>query len=218
MTRRLRVQVVERALVASASLAAGLAPHFEVVSHGAAVAVVDLNTAAQPVEPLVRSLCQSGARVLALASSPDAALIGAAIRAGADGFLAGVRDYDELALALENLAAGREVFGPEVTLAFADPQADALEIIDATDWEIEPVRARQHADAPISAREEQILRMVATGHSSQSIARVLRISVPTVRKHRENLMRKLGLHNIAQVTAFALRRNLLATPGAPGVT
>ena len=42
--------------------------------------------------------------------------------------------------------------------------------------------------------------------------------MPTVRKHRENLMRKLGLHNIAQVTAFALRRNLLATPGAPSVT
>jgi DNA-binding CsgD family transcriptional regulator len=53
--------------------------------------------------------------------------------------------------------------------------------------------------------------LVATGHNSASIGARLGIAVPTVRKHRENLIRKLDLHSIAEVTAFALRNGLLAS-------
>jgi DNA-binding NarL/FixJ family response regulator len=218
-----RVQVVEKPLVQAASLARGLALHCELVAAGAEVAVVDLNTAGAATQALIGGLRERGARVLALSSSAEPGLVALAIRAGADGFLVGVAGFDELAQAIEALAAGRQVYGPEVAHAFADPDADLLEVVDAQEWELEPVRnGFDGGDAAqsetLSPREAQILRLVATGHSSQTIADSLAISVQTVRKHRENLMRKLDLHNVAEVTAFALRRNLLAPPAAPGVT
>jgi DNA-binding NarL/FixJ family response regulator len=213
------VQVVERPLVQAASLAAGLGARFRLVESGAAVAIVDLNTVAGAAAR-IDALRRAGTRVLALSSSVDPQLGAAVIRAGADGFLVAVTSFDELVDAVEALAAGRQVYGPELARAFADPDADALEVVDASEWELDPVRTdlNEKFDDTLSPRESQILRLVATGHSSQAIAVALAISVQTVRKHRENLMRKLDLHNVAEVTAFALRRNLLATPSAGGVT
>jgi DNA-binding NarL/FixJ family response regulator len=218
---RLRVQVIERPLVGSASLARGLGLRFALVTARAEVAVLDLNSLGEPADELIRRLRQGGAKVLVLSSSAERAVVAMAIRAGADGFLVQLADFDALAQAIEALAAGRNVYGPEVAVAFADPDADPevdLQVVDGTEWDLEPARSDEADDMPLSPRETQILRLVATGHSSQAIARSLAISVPTVRKHRENLMRKLGLHNVAEVTAFALRRDLLASSGAPGVT
>jgi DNA-binding NarL/FixJ family response regulator len=214
---RLRVQVIERPLVGSASLARGLGLRFALVTARAEVAVLDLNSLGEAADALIRRLRQGGAKVLVLSSSAERAVVAMAIRAGADGFLVQLADFDALAHAIEALAAGRNVYGPEVAVAFADPDAD-LEVVDGIEWDLEPARSDEAGDTPLSPRETQILRLVATGHSSQAIARTLAISVPTVRKHRENLMRKLGLHNVAEVTAFALRRDLLASSGAPGVT
>ena len=52
--------------------------------------------------------------------------------------------------------------------------------------------------------------LIAVGERNQAIADQLFISLPTVRKHRENLMRKLDLHNAAELTAFAIRTGLLS--------
>jgi DNA-binding NarL/FixJ family response regulator len=217
----IRVRLFERPVIEAVSLGAALRAQFSLVEEKAQVAVLDLNTAAEEPEPLIRMLRAGGTRVLVLSSSAERGVVAMAIRAGADGFLVRVADHGELARAIETIAAGRNVYGPEVALAFADPDADLLEVVRAAEWELPPLRAEEPQDGladTLSPRETEILRLVATGHSSQAIARSLAISVPTVRKHRENLMRKLGLHNVAEVTAFALRRELLASPGAPGVT
>ena len=55
----------------------------------------------------------------------------------------------------------------------------------------------------LSARERQVMRLVVSGRTSKEIARALRISPLTVRTHRENLMRKLGLHTTTQLAALA---------------
>jgi len=63
--------------------------------------------------------------------------------------------------------------------------------------------------AGVSGRERQILAMIAQGLSNKRIALSISLSVKTVEKHRANLMRKLQLHNVAEVTRFALQSGLL---------
>jgi DNA-binding NarL/FixJ family response regulator len=60
----------------------------------------------------------------------------------------------------------------------------------------------------ISAREREVLQLIAEGNSSAEVAAVLHISVRTVDTHRQNVMDKLGIHSIAQLTKFAIRNGL----------
>ncbi|MEY9996902.1 DNA-binding NarL/FixJ family response regulator [Streptomyces sp. V4I8] len=62
---------------------------------------------------------------------------------------------------------------------------------------------------PITEREEEILKLVAEGHSSKDIARLLVISVKTVERHRANLLQKLGLRDRLELTRYAIRVGLV---------
>jgi DNA-binding NarL/FixJ family response regulator len=61
----------------------------------------------------------------------------------------------------------------------------------------------------LTARERQILSLVAEGHSSVGVAAVLEISVRTVETHRQNIMEKLGVHSVVGLTRLALRMGLV---------
>ena len=61
----------------------------------------------------------------------------------------------------------------------------------------------------LSTRETQVIRLIAEGHTSESAANVFGISPHTVRKHRENVKRKLGLGTVAELSAYAHRNQLL---------
>lgn len=65
----------------------------------------------------------------------------------------------------------------------------------------------------VTARERQVLARIASGHSNKAVARELNLSVKTIEKHRANLMRKLSLHNAADITRFALQHHLLDQQG-----
>ncbi|MEO3839742.1 response regulator transcription factor [Streptomyces sp. B22F1] len=72
--------------------------------------------------------------------------------------------------------------------------------------------ARQTGDIPgkaITDREEEILKLVAEGHTSQQIADMLVISVKTVERHRANLLQKLGLKDRLELTRYAIRAGLI---------
>jgi two-component system, NarL family, response regulator NreC len=64
--------------------------------------------------------------------------------------------------------------------------------------------------AKLSPRERQVLQLIAEGHSSAAIARTLHISTRTVDTHRHNLMEKLGIHSVAELTRFAIRNGVSA--------
>ncbi len=64
----------------------------------------------------------------------------------------------------------------------------------------------------VTRREEEVLRLIAEGNSARSAAAVLGLSVKTVEAHKFNFMRKLGLHNRAQVINYALRKGLVRVP------
>ena len=73
-------------------------------------------------------------------------------------------------------------------------------------------RAREGESLParaITEREEEILKLVAEGHSSKEIAGILVISVKTVERHRANLLQKLGLKDRLELTRYAIRTGLI---------
>ncbi|MBI2911134.1 MAG: response regulator transcription factor [Chloroflexi bacterium] len=80
------------------------------------------------------------------------------------------------------------------------------------------IRDRLSRDAPgqkrklveeLTAREEEILKLVAEGHSNQAIAELLYLSPATVQTHRANIMQKLGLHSRVDLVKYALARGLI---------
>ena len=70
----------------------------------------------------------------------------------------------------------------------------------------QPGQGRCH----LGLREEQVLRHIANGLSSKEIARHMEISPSTVEVHRRNIMRKVGLHKVAELTRYAIRNQLVS--------
>jgi DNA-binding NarL/FixJ family response regulator len=73
-------------------------------------------------------------------------------------------------------------------------------------------RVRQGVDLPgqiLTAREEEVLKLVAEGNSSKEIAELLTISIKTVERHRSNMLQKLGLRDRLDLTRYAIRAGLV---------
>jgi len=68
----------------------------------------------------------------------------------------------------------------------------------------QPVR-----EEPLTAREQQVVKLIAEGHSSKEIADALVISEKTVERHRANILEKLGMHDRVELTRYAIRRGLI---------
>jgi DNA-binding NarL/FixJ family response regulator len=61
----------------------------------------------------------------------------------------------------------------------------------------------------LTDREQQILQLISQGHTAKEIGKLLFISANTVERHRQNLMKKLNLHNRADLVKYAIRKGLL---------
>ena len=68
----------------------------------------------------------------------------------------------------------------------------------------------QSAWQSLSAREREVLKLVAEGNTNKGISALICVSIKTVEKHRSNLMKKLNVHNSAALTAFAIEKGLLS--------
>jgi DNA-binding NarL/FixJ family response regulator len=132
-------------------------------------------------------------RILFVTGSLQADTVRHALGCGAEGYVLKQSGSDELLIALRSVMQGVEYVSPAIATAFELPP-DAG---STTQEELTP-------------REIEILTHIAAGERNQEIADKLHISLPTVRKHRENLMRKLDLHNAAELTAFAIKQGMLS--------
>lgn len=132
-------------------------------------------------------------RIVALSAQTDKRFVGEMLRAGAEAYVTKSSAGSELVRAIRAVAAGRNYFCPEV--------ADALAA---------EVRAG-HADAAeprLGRREREVLRLIAAGLRSSEIADRLHIAPATVEVHRRNIMRKLELHSVVELTKYAIREGI----------
>lgn len=68
---------------------------------------------------------------------------------------------------------------------------------------------RLPATASLATREEQVLKLIANGHRSKEISSLLHIAQSTVEAHRRNIMRKTGMHKVADLTRYAIKNRIL---------
>lgn len=138
-----------------------------------------------------------GIRVLGLSVNTDRRYADAMFAAGAAGYLPKSAGLDELVLALHTVAAGGEYRSP----AIGAPSIPVVE--QRVHFGTEPSCGK-----PLSPREREVLQLIAVGKSSKEIAASLEIGVATVETHRRQLMDKLGLRTIAELTKYAIKAGL----------
>ena len=143
-----------------------------------------------------------GAKILMLTVSDDAADLGAALRAGASGYLLKTCEAGELLAAVHHAHRGDVVIGaemaPKLAQAFAAPAVPAGA----------PSAPHPGQATPLSPRERQIAAAIARGASNKQIARELDIAETTVKVHVQSILRKLDLASRVQIAVYASEHRL----------
>ena len=124
--------------------------------------------------------------------------IAAALNAGASGYILKDASQNELILALEYVMDGKIFLSPSISEKVVD-----VYLQNQKSGQIKSVL--EH----LTAREREILQLIAEGNTNKKIADHLCISLKTVEKHRANLMQKLDLRNTAALTAYAIEKGLV---------
>lgn len=138
-----------------------------------------------------------GARILALSAHDDKRYVLGMLEAGVAGYVSKDTAARDLVQAIRKVAAGQSYLGPEVTEAVIGGMRD--------------IRSGGGAASglhTLGRREREVLQLLAEGHRSAQIAERLSIAVDTVMAHRRNIMRKLNLHSVSELTKFAVREGL----------
>ena len=133
-------------------------------------------------------------KIVALSAYADRRFVTEMLRAGASAYVTKSSAGTELVRAIRAVAAGQNYVCPEVAGTLVSAMRDSPE-------KGEPPR--------LSRREREVLRMIAEGTRSPLIAEQLQISLGTVEVHRRNIMRKLGLRTVAELTRYAVREGLV---------
>jgi DNA-binding NarL/FixJ family response regulator len=135
---------------------------------------------------------------LALSVSDAAEDVIAVIRAGARGYITKATDGDELVNAVNRVASGDAVFSPRL----------AGFVLDAFSTVLTTPTADPELDQ-LTAREQEVMRLLARGYAYKEIARRLTISIKTVESHASSVLRKLQLSNRNELTRWAADRRIL---------
>ncbi len=138
-----------------------------------------------------------GVKVIALSMHSDKRYVSGMLSAGASGYLLKECAAGELADAVRTVMRQRIYLSPSVTGVVVQ---DYLSM-----------NVAHQAPAPdpgLTAREREVLQLLAEGRSTRQIAATLHLSPKTIETHRRNLMQKLDLHNVADITKYAIRTGL----------
>jgi DNA-binding NarL/FixJ family response regulator len=143
----------------------------------------------------------TGARVLMLTTYDEDELVHEALRAGASGFLLKDVRPQHLLDAIEVVAGGEALLAPTVTRRL-------IQLFAARP-------ALREVEATVTAREREVLRVVAAGLSNQEIADALLLGYGTVKTHVSSLLLKLGCRDRAQLVMYAYETGLAVPGGRP---
>jgi DNA-binding NarL/FixJ family response regulator len=163
------------------------------------VIVVDISMPLLNGIEAVRQLKKAGsdARIIILTMHSDVSLATESIQAGAAGYLLKQSAAEELTTAIREVLKGRSYITPVI----------AREVLEAL------MKGGSSTDSPgtrLTARERQVLQLIAEGKSAKEIADILDVSTRTAEFHKYNLQDKLGLKTTAELTQYAIRHRIVA--------
>jgi len=137
-------------------------------------------------------------RILALTIHESDQYVLEAFESGADGYCIKDASRKELMLAIDSLLEGKTYISPGISDQVMEGYLSGRKTLkENSRWDT------------VTQREREVLKLLAEGYTNKEIGEFLHISVKTVEKHRANLINKLDLHNIAQLTAFAIENGLV---------
>lgn len=139
---------------------------------------------------------QADLKVVALSMHRDTRYVVGMLKAGARGYLLKDCAYEELAKAVRTVLEGRTYLSPEV--------ADVVVEGFINHFQDDP----SPRASMLSPREREVLQLLAEGMRTSQIAEKLNLSVKTVEAHRRNIMQKLSIKSVAELTKFALREGI----------
>lgn len=149
------------------------------------------------------------ARILMLTVSENEEDLAAAMQAGADGYLLKTVESDQLCQAIVRALAGEPVISPEMMTKFV-AAFRTKQVVTSRQEVLSPVaEARPSLENALSAREREILLLVAHGDSNKLIARQLDIAETTVKVHVQAILRKLQLTSRVQAAVYAAAQGLV---------
>jgi DNA-binding NarL/FixJ family response regulator len=121
-----------------------------------------------------------------------------AFDAGAHGYCIKNACLKELEVAIKSVLEGKRYVSPGITGNILQGYIEGQKKLkEKSTWDT------------VTQREREILKLIAEGYLNKEIAQFLNISVKTVEKHRSNIMKKLDLHNVASLTAYAIEKGLI---------
>jgi DNA-binding NarL/FixJ family response regulator len=147
-------------------------------------------------------------KVLVLTSYGDDDYVQQLMQAGATGYLLKQTAADELLMAIREVQRGKPFFSPSIAKRLRDQCQEAFKRGHSN-----------HKPGDLTSRETEVLQLIAEGFSNKQIAAELSISIKTVEKHRQQVMNKLNIHDVAGLTRYALARGMVeqASPPTPAV-
>ena len=135
-----------------------------------------------------------GLKVLVLSMEDDPRYVREAFTVGASGYVLKEAADTEVVAAIREVARGGRYVHPELGARLIAAETD---------------EQRRAEENPLSEREQEVLRLLALGHTNQEIAKQLYISVRTAETHRAHIMQKLRLQTRAELVRYALAQGLL---------
>ena len=138
-------------------------------------------------------------RLVILSMYADSAFVRQALQAGVKGYLLKGAAVSELPLAIQAVMRGETYLTPKVSQAVV------------SGFLREGESQEPAAQEGLTRRQREILQLIAEGRSTKEIAQVLDVSVKTVETHRQRLMDRLGIHDVAGLVRFAIRAGIVSS-------
>ncbi len=138
-------------------------------------------------------------KIIALTSYNEKAVVKKMLAAGAMGYILKSIDKKELICAIKTVFDGKNYFSSEITFITICNDKNADDFLLPLNSKIDL----------LTSREIEILKLIAQGMSNKEVSEILFISDKTVKAHRENIMKKLDIHNIAGLVRFAVDNKLI---------
>lgn len=138
----------------------------------------------------------SGVKVVALSMHSDKRFVVEMLKAGASGYLLKDCAFEELVSAIRTVATGHIYLSHRVTGVVVDEYLHNRSGTNSTAFSL------------LTAREREVLQLLAEGNTTKKIAVFLNVSTKTVDAHRKQIMNKLGLRSIAELTKYAIKEGI----------